>query len=145
MNMNPNATAQMVTHAQVKPRKAAQPKPPEQPPATQTLRSAGDKQEWTPLVGDDSVIDMGRFGKITLGTNHTRKICAAHSAAHRQLLDQVDDFKKLIRRLLNELPRKRDWLDPQLEQMLRNAAAPAAHMDAAALEAHKRKAEDTPA
>ena len=40
----------------------------------------------------------------------------------RELCEEIDRLKTLIKRTVNELPRKRDWLDPQLEKMLRNAA-----------------------
>jgi hypothetical protein len=52
----------------------------------------------------------------------------------RELCEEIDRLTLLIVRITTELPRRRDWLDPDLEKCLR-----------AIVEEHKRKAEDTPA
>jgi len=35
--------------------------------------------------------------------------------------DQLVGLQSLVRQVLNDLPSKRDWLDPQLEEQLRTA------------------------
>jgi hypothetical protein len=47
-----------------------------------------------------------------------------------QFEEEYDTLQHLVRQLLNDLPSKRDWLDPQLEKALRymvNASTPASN------------------
>jgi len=61
---------------------------------------------------------------------------AVHDAVEGALMTEHEILKQLVRQLLNDLPERRDWLDPVLEQGLRyhvNATTPrnnyAAHLE----------------